>query len=83
MAPSSPYLRLAYSELGSPREMSDDARAAGDQLHLPRLEHAARAAVQPPPSIRFEDFPSEISKREIRVSDATARLANALHLHLD
>ena len=41
------------------------------------------AAVAEPPSIRFEDYPTEVGKREIRVSDAAARLANALHLHLD
>ncbi len=36
-----------------------------------------------PPSIRFEDYPAEVGKREIRVTDAAARIANALHLHLD
>ena len=41
------------------------------------------AAVAAPPSIRFEDYPTEVGKREIRISDAAARLANALHLHLD
>ena len=35
------------------------------------------------PSIHFEDYPREVRKREIAVSDAAARLANALHLHLD
>ena len=38
---------------------------------------------RPAPSIRYEDYPAEVGKREIRVSDAAARLANALHLHLD
>ena len=38
--------------------------------------------VAPPPSIHFEDYPREVGKREIRVSDAAARIANALHLHL-
>ena len=37
----------------------------------------------PAPSIRFEDYPTEVAKREIRVTDAAARIANALHLHLD
>jgi hypothetical protein len=60
--------------------MYDDARAA--LLHL-RLERAARAAVEPPPSIYYEDYPREIVKRDIRISDAAQRLANALHLHLD
>ena len=48
-----------------------------------RLERAAQRAVEPAPSILFEDFPREITKREIEYSDAAARLANALHLHLD
>jgi hypothetical protein len=60
--------------------MAADCRAVGVNL---RLERAARAAVSTPPSIRFEDYPSEVRKREIEVSDAAARLANALHLHLD
>jgi hypothetical protein len=48
------------------------------------LERAARKAVtEPSPSLRFEDFPRDLPKREITVSEAAARLANALHLHLD
>ena len=39
--------------------------------------------MEPAPSIHFEDFPREVPKRDIEVSDAAARLANALHLHLD
>ena len=60
--------------------MAADCRETGRNL---RLERAARAAVTAPPSLRFEDYPSEVGKREIRISDAAARLANALHLHLD
>ncbi len=75
-------------ELGTPAEMAADGREAGRHLNLPvgsegHLERAARAAVAPAPSIRFEDYPVEVGKREIRVFDAAARLANALHLHLD
>ena len=72
--------RLAYDELGSPAQMSADCRVAGENL---RLERAARAAVSVPPSLHFEDYPREVAKREISVDDATARLAAALHLHLD
>ncbi len=60
--------------------MAADCQEIGRNL---RLERVARAAVQAPPSIRFEDYPTEVGKREIRISDAAARLANALHLHLD
>ncbi|GAA5137291.1 hypothetical protein GCM10023339_77470 [Alloalcanivorax gelatiniphagus] len=75
-------------ELGTPAEMAADGRETGRHLNLPvgrqgRLERAAQAAVAPAPSIRFEDYPAEVGKRGIRVSDAAARLANALHLHLD
>ena len=71
---------LVHDELATPDEMAADCRAVGRHL---RLERAARAAVAAPPSIRYEDYPAEVGKREIRVSDAAARIANALHLHLD
>lgn len=75
---------LVHDELAPAEEMLVDCRAAGRNLGLEgRLEQAARAAVAGPPSIRFEDYPSEVGKREIRVSDAAARIAAALHLHLD
>ena len=74
--------RLAYDDFASPQQMHADCEAVGQNLH-PRLEQAARAAVEPAPSIHFEDFPREVGKRDIRISDAAARLANALHLHLD
>ena len=60
--------------------MYADARATRDRL---RLERVARAAVRPAPSLTYDDFPREVSKREIRVDDAAQRIANALHLHLD
>ena len=60
-----------------PREMSADCRAVGDEPPSPRARQAAQAAAQPAPSIHFEDYPREVGKREIRVSDAAARLANA------
>ena len=78
-APGRPS-HLVHDELGTPAELAADCRVVGRNL---RIERAARAAVAAPPSLRFEDYPSEISKREIRVSDAAARIANALHLHLD
>ena len=75
---------LADDDLGTPAEMAADGRVASRNLGLQgRLERAARAAVNPAPSLRFDDYPDEIGKREIRVSDAAARIANALHLHLD
>ena len=38
---------------------------------------------KPAPSIRFEDYPREVKKPSIEVSDAAAKLAAAMHLHLD
>jgi hypothetical protein len=72
--------RLAYDDASTPEEMSADCRAASENL---RLRRAAEAAVRPAPSLHFDEYPREVGKRDIRVSDAAARLANALHLHLD
>lgn len=79
---------LLTDELGTPAELAADGRKAGRNLGLQpreeaRLERAARAATRPAPSLHFDSYPTEVGKREIRVSDAAARLANALHLHLD
>jgi hypothetical protein len=60
--------------------MYADARATRDHL---RLERAVRRAVQPAPSLQYDDYPREVPKREIRVDQAAQRIANALHLHLD
>jgi hypothetical protein len=65
-------------------DMYADARAARDHLRLDgRLERAARVAVEPAPSLSYDDFPREVPKREVRVNEAAQRIANALHLHLD
>jgi hypothetical protein len=60
--------------------MYADARAARQHL---RLERAARSVARPAPSLDYADYPHDVAKREIRVSEAAQRLANALHLHLD
>ena len=70
----------AYDDLESPAQMHADCLQVGRNL---RLERAARAAVEPAPSLLFEDYPREVRKRDITVSAAAARLASALHLHLD
>ncbi len=73
--------RLAYDDAATPEEMRADSLATADHL---RLDRAARVAVSGrQPSLHFEDYPREVTKRDIRVSDAAARIANALHLHLD
>ena len=81
------YQRRAYDDAASTGEMASDCRAVEEALHLPRrrtpAESAARAAGRPAPSIRFDDFPRQVEKPSIAVSDAAARLGAALHLHLD
>jgi hypothetical protein len=70
----------AYDDLATPAQMREDGRAAGRHL---RLERAAEQVSRPAPSIHFEDYPREVPKREITVSAAAQRIANALELHLD
>lgn len=69
------YQRLAYDDASPAAEMAADCRGAQAAL--------LRAAVRPAPSIRYEDYPAEVAKPEITVSEAAARLGAALHLHLD
>jgi hypothetical protein len=74
--------RRPYDDSDSPQQMHADCQAL--ERNNPRLERAARAAVeQAVPSLHFEDYPREVPKKEIKIDDAPARLANALHLHLD
>ncbi len=81
------YQRLAYDDAATTAQMTADCRAVGDALRLSRreslAESATRAATEPAPSLRYADFPREVEKPGIEVSDAAARLAAALHLHLD
>ena len=79
--PSRPGPRLAYDDAATPEQMSADCRATGDRLRLGRAAEAAVSGRRP--SLHFEDYPREVTKRDIRISDAAARIANALHLHLD
>ena len=74
--------RRPYDDSDSPQQMHADCQAL--ERNNPRLERAARVAVeQAVPSLHFEDYPREVRKKPIKIDDATARLANALHLHLD
>jgi len=74
----------SYDDPATPSEMRADCEAVGHNLGLQRrLERAAESAVRPAPSIHFDEFPREVGKRDIKISEAATRLANALHLHLD
>jgi len=75
------YRPLAYDDASTTTEMTADCRAVEAALALPTrptsAQRAARAAVRAAPSLLFEDFPREIAKPEITVSEAAARLAGA------
>ena len=81
------YPRLAYDDASTATEMTSDCHAVEEALHLPQrrsaAERATAAVLEPAPSIRFEDRPREVAKPTLEVSEAAARLAAALHLHLD
>jgi hypothetical protein len=80
MQPAGNTPRLAYDDFETLGQMHADCVETESNLHLHR---AAQAAVEPAPSIHFEDYPREVRKRDITIDEATARLANAMHLHLD
>ncbi len=63
--------RLPYDDPDQGSAMVADARVA------------AAALRRPAPSLRYDDFPRDLGKHRVTVSDAAARLADALHLHLD
>jgi len=74
----------AYDDPSTPSELTADCRAAEERLSLPRsFDTVARAAARPAPSIRFEDFPREVTKLEIHPAVAARRIAAALDLDLD
>lgn len=59
-----------YEEIATPADLHADCEAV-------------RRALQPAPSLHFDDYAREIPKGQIEVTEAAQRLANALHLHLD
>jgi hypothetical protein len=77
------YERRAYDDAATAAQMTADCHAVELALHLPErrsaAERAAAAIVQPAPSILFEDYPREVRKPGITVSEAAARLAAAMY----
>jgi hypothetical protein len=65
----------ALFELDSPQTMQADAAVVGQRLPLaaPRLAYTDVYAA----------YPTDLPKREIEITEAAQRIANALHLHLD
>jgi hypothetical protein len=80
MTPEPSPGRTSYDEIDTPAAMRADAVAAGRALKLDRVAAAAAAGA---PSLEYDDYPRDVEKREITVDEAAARIANALHLHLD
>jgi hypothetical protein len=78
VAPSVEDMTSSYDDLATAAEMQADCRATSA-----RLERAARQAGRPAPSIYFDEQPGEQAKREIQYSEAAARIAGALHFHLE
>jgi hypothetical protein len=75
------YERLAYDDQDTTAQMHQDCTACSDETAL--SDSIARAALGKAPSIAYDDFPREIRKPEITVTEATALLAARLGLHLD
>ena len=76
------YERLAYDDQDTAVKMHTDCTACASAMGL-AAKPIAIEALGNAPSIEYEDFPREIRKPEITVSDAAAHLASRLHLHLD
>ena len=76
------YERLAYDDQDSTDQMHHDCTACGTQLDLPRRIDESTITM-PAPSLAFEEYPREVRKPEIEVSEAAAHLAARLHLHFD
>lgn len=70
----------SYDDLANPAEMRTDGAAAGRHLGL---EDAARRIARPAPSLHFDEQPGEAAKPRLEISEATARVAAALHFHLE
>jgi hypothetical protein len=71
---------LTHDELDTPTRLREDGAAVGRAL---KLERIADAAVAGAPSLAYDDFPREVGKRDIEVTEAAARIAAALNLYLD
>jgi hypothetical protein len=65
------------------RRAYDDQAPMGEMYADAEQARAAEAATAPAPSIHYDDYPREVPKRDIRISEAAQRLANAMELHLD
>ena len=81
------YQRLAYEDQDTTVQMHTDCTACASEIGIPdqraELMKAGLETIAAVPSIEYADFPREIRKPVITVSDAAAHLASRMHLHLD
>jgi hypothetical protein len=84
--------RTSYDEFDTPAMLRADAAAAGRALRRQRVDsvdgvtrvtEVPVVTVAGAPSLAYDAFPREVSKREITVDEAAARIADALGLGLD
>lgn len=71
--------RLAYDDASSPHDMYGDCQAAGQNLHVPLPRVKEPMVTTDAEFPEFQHYPAT----PIQVSEATARMAGALHLHFD
>ena len=76
------YERLAYDDQDTTVKMHTDCTACASEMGIPE-QRVNLETIGSAPSIDYADFPREIRKPEIQVSDAAAHLASRMHLHLD
>ena len=74
--------RLPYEDADTAAAMAGDCAVVAAAMDLPLRADVATVAARPVPSLRYEDFPREVRKRDVTVDAATAHLAAALELHL-
>lgn len=78
------YQPLPYEDADSTTDMRLDCGAATVEMSLPWTSPDLTAKVMgAAPSIAYDDYPREIRKSEITVSEAAVALAAKLHLSLD
>lgn len=76
------YQRLAYDDQDTTGQMHLDCTACATHMGV-LAPPIVPELLEQPPSLAFEDFPREIRKPEITVSEATALLASRLLLDID
>ena len=79
-----PASRLAYEELVSPEDMAADARVVLDRVTGSDQSPSDQPPAADPESVASVDADDPaVERHEVRVSEAAARMAGALHLHTD